>query len=273
MDWQIRIALIVLGLGLIGYIVYDYKRRQKSNQEKEFLIKKMRDSAEQVDSAGFDYTGVGNVRKVVKEPTFSEIDSEPNLASRPDHEDISSEEVNQTESTIEIMGEIETHDKVSITEKAMPSEQLSFDELSEPDMVCSLILRAKEGEAFKGGEFLPLLLSQGLRHGDMGIFHRHATHNGKAGPVIYSVANAVKPGTFDLKNIERFETPAFAFFMTLPGPKEPVSAYEGMVKTIRMIQSELGGQILDESKSVYTEQTHQHQLELIRSYLTKKITS
>ena len=117
---------------------------------------------------------------------------------------------------------------------------------------------------------MPLFLSQGLRHGEMGIFHRYALKGGKPAHLLYSLANAVKPGTFDIANIEKFSTPAFAFFMTLPGPQDPVAAYEGMVKTIRMLKQELGGQILDESKSVYTEQTHQHQVEQIKAYVTKK---
>ncbi|TQV84471.1 cell division protein ZipA [Aliikangiella coralliicola] len=268
MDWQIRIALLIAGIGVIGYILYDYQRRKKAQTEKQRLIEQMRNAANQVDSQGFDFTGVGNVRK--KDQSDSE-QQEPTGEPEIDNRSTGA----HTDSDVKMP-------KPSKPAKKQPTEQLALGDLAdsqnqvdskvaaEPDLVCSLILRAEEGKAFSGKDFMPILLSQGLRHGELGIFHRHtAGVSGKPGAVLYSVANAVNPGTFDLSNIEAFETPAFAFFMTLPGPKEPVNAYEGMVKTIRLIKQELGGQILDQSKSVYTEQTHQHQVELLRDYQTR----
>ncbi|MCW9015693.1 MAG: hypothetical protein OQJ89_01880, partial [Kangiellaceae bacterium] len=74
MDWQLRIALIIVGLGIIGFIVYDFNRRKKVNKDKQRLISQMRQSADQIDSAGFDINGVGNVRKVGDDPVISEGD-------------------------------------------------------------------------------------------------------------------------------------------------------------------------------------------------------
>lgn len=262
MDWQLRIALIIVGLGIIGFIVYDFNRRKKLNKDKQRLINQMRQSADQVDSAGFDITGVGSVRKVGDDPELSEENAPSPTAFENSSVDL------EQKSRPEVISEPKP-DVIVSEEVPRGGSQMSLDGFSEPEMVCSLILKAKQGEAFKGRDFMPLLLSQGIRHGEMGIFHRHSGVSGKPGPVMYSVANAVKPGTFELTNIEVFETPAFAFFMMLPGPKDPVVAYEGMVKTMRMLKQELGGQILDETKSVYTEQTHQHQLDSIREYLTR----
>jgi len=56
----------------------------------------------------------------------------------------------------------------------------------------------------------------------------------------------------------------------VPGPKDPMIAYEGMVKTIKLLKQELDGQILDETKSVFTEQTYHHQKDVLQDYLTKK---
>lgn len=262
MDWQLRIALIIVGLGIIGFIVFDFNRRKKINKDKQRLINQMHHSADQVDSAGFDINGVGSVRKVADDPLISEENDSSQIALE--------RELEATQQTQKSDVVAEPVPESIATEKASPTgNQMSLDGFAEPEMVCSLILKAKEGEAFKGKDFMPLLLSQGLRHGEMGIFHRHSGASGKPGPVMYSVANAVKPGIFELTNIEVFETPAFAFFMMLPGPKDPVVAYEGMVKTMKMLKQELGGQILDESKSVYTEQTHQHQLDKIREYVIR----
>lgn len=243
MDWQLRIALAIVGLMVIGYIVYDFKRRKKAQADKKRLIEQMHESANQVDAKGFDFTGVGSVRPAgVSKSDDSTQQSEVEVKSAPE-EQLDLEGVGENEAS-----------------------QSKFEQ---PELVISLILKADEDDVYQGKDFMPLLLSQGLRHGDLGIFHRHSGASGKPGPVMYSVANAIKPGTFELNNIERFETPAFAFFVSLPGPTEPVAAFEGMVKTIRLLKTELGGQILDDTKSVYTEQTYQHQLDTIREYVTK----
>ncbi|WP_444998463.1 cell division protein ZipA [Aliikangiella sp. IMCC44359] len=294
MDWQIRIALIVVGILIIGYIVFDYQRRKKEQKEKQRLINQMRQTAEQVDSAGFDFTGVGNVRKSESESvsndksesTIKENDKEELAESSHIKVKHHSQKTLDNDATQDSSFKVDTQESsvsTKITEdvaekrkvKSAPTEQISLDvssqsaEITQPDLVFSLILKSQNEDGFLGRDFMPLLLSQGLRHGDMGIFHRHAGVSGKPGPIMYSVANAIKPGTFELNNIETFQTPAFAFFMTVPGPNDPLSAYENMVKTVRLLKDELGGQILDDSKSVYTEQTHQHQVDKLREYLTK----
>lgn len=285
MDWQLRIALIVIGLLVIGFIIFDFNRRKKAQAEKQRLIDQMHAVASQVDSTGFDITGVGNVRKV-SEPVISEADINLPSEQQAPADNVIEKNINQptTDSHNPVANppQKDAPPGTATKPKKAPTEQMSLNaELDnadldqankpvvEPEMVISLILKAEEGESFKGKDFMPLLLSQGLRHGDMGIFHRHSGAAGKPGPVMYSVANAIKPGTFNLTNIELFETPAFAFFMTIPGPSDAIAAFEGMVKTIKMLKQELGGQILDDSKSVYTEQTYQHQHESLRNYLTK----
>ena len=45
-----------------------------------------------------------------------------------------------------------------------------------------------------------------MRFGTMDIFHRHARKTA-LGPVLFSLANLVKPGTFELSSMSDFETP------------------------------------------------------------------
>ncbi|MET1253724.1 cell division protein ZipA [Aliikangiella maris] len=294
MDWQIRIALIVIGIMVIGYIVFDYRRRKYQSVEKEKLIQQMRESAQQVDSAGFDFTGVGNVRVADKnqpdetmrvsdceEQTGVTVDEVSDKNTLRSHSEVlesnkSKSNASKSYSSESLTNVVSSSDSIQKeNEKNHLTEQMSMDVSdnsqlqTSPELVMSLILRAQGDVVYAGKDFMPLLLSQGLRHGDMGIFHRHSGAAGKPGPIMYSVANAINPGTFDIQNIETFTTPAFAFFMTVPGPVDPVKAYENMVNTVRLLKQELGGQILDETKSVFTEQTYQHQLEVLKAYLAK----
>jgi cell division protein ZipA len=67
---------------------------------------------------------------------------------------------------------------------------------------------AKSDEPFGGDELVAALLGQGLKFGDMGIFHR--TH-GESGQRLFSVANALEPGTFDLSDLSELKTQGSPF--------------------------------------------------------------
>ena len=112
-------------------------------------------------------------------------------------------------------------------------------------------------EPFKGPDLLHILLACDLRFGEMNIFHRHEQSNGK-GPVQFSMANSVEPGFFDLDTIDDFSTPGVCFFMSVPGPQEPIQAFECMIETAQCLVSHLNGEMLDESRSVMTSQTLDH---------------
>ena len=93
-------------------------------------------------------------------------------------------------------------------------------------LVINVISRDPHG--FRGPALLQNILESGLRFGEMDIFHRHESMAGN-GEVLFSMANAVKPGTFDLDDIDHFTTPAVSFFLGLPGPRHPKQAFDVMV--------------------------------------------
>ncbi|MNZ70008.1 Cell division protein ZipA [compost metagenome] len=122
-------------------------------------------------------------------------------------------------------------------------------------LVISVVARDPEG--FKGPALLQSILESGLRFGDMDIFHRHESMAGN-GEVLFSMANAVKPGTFDLDDIDNFSTRAVSFFLGLPGPRHPKQAFDLMVAAARKLSHELDGELKDEQRSVMTAQTIEH---------------
>ncbi len=279
MDWQIRIALVVIGLVLVGYIFYDFSKKKKRQKENQKLKHQFGNINHQVDSTGFDLNGVGTAR-----PVSDELADDINKAMPTRGQPIESylaevQEARQQESILpqvkkKLILEPQAQNKDLFQpdrkEDKQSESQIKEGELKiEPELVFSLILQASDGQTFKGKDFLPIFLSQGLRHGDMGIFHRHKNAGANPGPVLFSLANAIAPGTFGINNLETFETPAFALFMTLPGPDDAQVAYDAMVKTIRLLKSELGGEILDEHKAMYSEQIHNHRLDAIQEYVRR----
>lgn len=122
---------------------------------------------------------------------------------------------------------------------------------------------ARDASGFRGEDILHILLACDLRFGDMNFFHRHEFGAGK-GAVQFSVANMVQPGVFDIDNMADFTTPGLVFFLTLPGPKEMMKAFEYMLETAQAVSRNLGGDVLDQSRSVLTKQTLEHSRQQIR---------
>jgi len=139
------------------------------------------------------------------------------------------------------------------------------DDLGAAEEVIVINVMARRGTTFQGSDLLPILLSQGMRLGDMSIFHRHADSSGN-GPVIFSMANMVKPGTFDLGSMNEFSTPGISFFQQLPGPLNNMKNFERMLNTATTLRDALDGELKDENRSVLTRQTIEHYRQRIRDF-------
>jgi len=123
--------------------------------------------------------------------------------------------------------------------------------------VITINVMAGKGRVFKGPDLLHILLACDVRYGDMQFFHRYEGANGD-GAIQFSVANILNPGTFDLDAIDDFETPGVSFFMCIPGPANPLKAYDFMVETAQCLSKNLEGELLDDTRSAMTKQTLEH---------------
>ncbi len=109
-----------------------------------------------------------------------------------------------------------------------------------------LHIMANNGDRFAGGALRQALEDEGLKHGDMGIFHYQPQRLPQA---LFSVANSVEPGIFDLEQMDTLQTPGVALFMRLPGPWDGASACQQMVNIATRMAGELGGRVCDERRS------------------------
>ena len=131
-------------------------------------------------------------------------------------------------------------------------------------------VKAAQDQQFYGSDLLEFILDNGLRFGAMGIFHRHLGEDGE-GPVLFSMANMVKPGTFDLHTFEDFSTIGLSFFLALPTVNgEHLQAFETMLSTAQNLAEKLSGELKDEQRSVLTRQTIEHYRERIRDFSRKE---
>ena len=155
-------------------------------------------------------------------------------------------------------------------------DELEPEEESDPDLpehgrlprganthVFILYVVAQAEEGFSGTDILETLLACDLRFGDMDFFHRHERASGR-GPIEFSVANMMKPGVFDIDNMEPLQTRGLMFFVTLPGPADMLKAFDYMYETVKVVAKQLGGDIQDETRSVITRQSLEHMRQQIR---------
>lgn len=137
--------------------------------------------------------------------------------------------------------------------------------------VLVLHVMAPKGQYLQGEPLLEALLNNNMRYGSMKIFHRHANRDG-SGPVLFSAASAVNPGTFDLNAMSDFKTPGLAFFMALDDLEHPMETFDELMEVVRNLARDLGGEVKDETRSAMTRQTVEHYRQRILDFTRRSFT-
>jgi cell division protein ZipA len=133
------------------------------------------------------------------------------------------------------------------------------------EKIVTLYIAARAGEKLKGPDIVVAAEKAGLVYGHMNVFHRLVEGHPERGP-IFSVANIMKPGSFDMASIQALETPAIAFFLTLPAPIPALDAWEAMLPTAERMADLLDGVLLDESRNALGRQRVQHLRDELRAF-------
>lgn len=121
-------------------------------------------------------------------------------------------------------------------------------EPAQHERIISLYVVAQDGYTLHGPDLVVAAEKAGLVHGDLGIYHRLVDSKPELGPV-FSMANMVRPGTFDLGQIDQFSTPGVVLFMTLPGPLSALDAWDTMLPAAQRFAELLGAHLLDEQRT------------------------
>jgi cell division protein ZipA len=133
------------------------------------------------------------------------------------------------------------------------------------ERIVSLYVVAREDGLFNGADLVVAAEKAGLEFGDMGIFHRLVDGRRELGP-IFSVANLVKPGNFDMKRVDAMQTPGLSFFMALPGPVPALDAWDAMLPTAQRLAELLDGLVLDEERNALGRQRIAHIRDELRGW-------
>lgn len=136
-----------------------------------------------------------------------------------------------------------------------------------PDRIVTLFLQARDNHVITGIELLDASLKSGLVFGNHDIFHR--IHEEDVEPV-FSMANLTKPGSFDKNAWNTMEIKGVTMFMTLPGPRNALDAWDSMLATSRRLAELLHADLLDDEHNIFTRQRSLQIKEELREYERKK---
>ncbi|MCU1717007.1 cell division protein ZipA [Pseudomonas sp. 5P_3.1_Bac2] len=285
MEFGLREWLIVIGIIVIAVILVDGWRRMRGGKGK--LKFKLDRSFANVPDEETDPGLISSPRVVDRnnEPSLDEEDL-PSLSARelnrrrnsnPNEPQQGDLNLGLDEPVPTLLNPVdeEKPSKAAKSGAGKKDKEPSHDlgkELPPVEEVLVINVIARDEAGFKGPALLQNILESGLRFGEMDIFHRHESMAGN-GEVLFSMANALKPGTFDLDDIEGFSTRAVSFFLGMPGPRHPKQAFDVMVAAARKLAHELNGELKDDQRSVLTAQTIEHYRQRIVEYERKQLTN
>jgi len=159
-------------------------------------------------------------------------------------------------------------------EKYTRQEEITFTAVEETSetgpesLLIVLNIMSPKGHVFTGEGIHAVMTSAGLTHGEHKIYHYMQDNL-----AIFSIANTVEPGFFELSELKNISTPGLAVFMQLPGPLECRKAFDSLLEISKRLADALSGELCDENRTVLTPQTISHLKEKVEAYRLKQQTA
>lgn len=288
MDW-LRWILLLLGIVLIGGIYWSGQRRER--ERGEGLLARARRTVARGPPAGSPGPPSGAERPTEDVPPEVDLDTGGGRPGDPDGIDDAPAPVaagaeaepdagdvqpaRRPEAGSAAAGPVAADDAEVVPaspaaapeegQRARPVETEPAAPAADPrdsERIVVLYVVAPKGERLVGAQIAEAFARHGLEHGALDIFHAGDSE----GRTVFSVANAVDPGTFDPSTMDTLSTPGLALFLGLPGPQAAETAFDRMVRTARALADELGARVLDGDHSTLTRQTEQHLRDELREF-------
>ena len=136
------------------------------------------------------------------------------------------------------------------------------DSITEEEIIY-LNLKCRDGD-IEGADLIRAMQKFNLTHGEMNIFHRLT--EGSKQP-LFSVANMVEPGSFDIDKLATMTTPGITLFLRLPRTFDALHALDEMWAVTKGLAAELNADILDRNHQPFSSQKQQRMRDEVLHYM------
>lgn len=113
------------------------------------------------------------------------------------------------------------------------------------------------GRQLRGSQVLKAVTASGFSYGKMGIFHYSSPTRPTPRP-LFSLANVVEPGTFNLAQMEELATPGLILFANVSRPEDAMSTFNTMLEKARQLAAALDASVCDGRRSTLSKQGIEH---------------
>ncbi|PKF60390.1 cell division protein ZipA [Psychromonas sp. psych-6C06] len=156
----------------------------------------------------------------------------------------------EEQDTVEIVSPVEP--EVVADEKVKADSEATDKVAVQPQDLFIFNVVAREDNQLGGHELLQFFLTSGFRFGEMSIFHRHQESDG-TGPVLFSIANMMAPGIFDVDNMEQFKSEGVSFFLTAPNKDIDIKkSFDMMLRAVEQMAEEFDCDVLNAEREPLT---------------------
>lgn len=136
-------------------------------------------------------------------------------------------------------------------DEEVPVQQTDTQDAAIDDVIAVYVLAADEEPLIKGEKIYSACHALKLEYGEMKIFHRQSEDGEKK--ILFSMANIMEPGWFDVDEMHHLETRGVSFFMQVNLVDEPSRVLDDMLICAHGMSTMLGAKLCNPHRELLDE--------------------
>jgi cell division protein ZipA len=250
MEDTVRYILLLIGIIVILFILWDGLRRKKKTAETSPVftldLRKLQQKNDNDKDKDEDEVNDGIIGEVKVIPNANPVVLPAKVPGKLRPSTLkNTAPVLKSFQKLEALKQAKDPQESSETPKVQKQEAEAANEpetsLREGKFIV-LNIQAKPGKFFGGYRLLQILLAHGFQFGTKGFFHRHVSLDPKS-KILFSLSSSIPPGTFDPTKMGNFECNGLVLFMNVAQHEYPEKVFDEMHEMAKALAETLDGEL------------------------------